>query len=250
MSTHLDNLTIVLVKTKFSENVGAAARACANMGCKDLVLVSPAAWDPDKALPMATAKGAEIVRRVRVEDDLATALAPYPLVYAATARTGGWRKGIATPAKAATEIIENLRGGHGAAVVFGPEDRGLTNEEVELCGRIVTIPTSGEASSLNLAQSVLIVLYECLKQSFAAPSASKGEPASRLATNEEQELLFSTIKDTLLAIDFLRDENTDYWMMPMRRFLSRAPLRRSEFNQLMGVCHQINWATGKNKNRN
>jgi tRNA/rRNA methyltransferase len=113
----------------------------------------------------------------------------------------------------------------------------------------VTIPTAGEASSLNLAQSVLIILYECLKRSFAEPSASMAEPASRLATNEEQELLFSTIKDTLLAIDFLRDENTDYWMMPMRRFLSRSPLRRSEFNQLMGVCRQINWATGKNKTR-
>lgn len=245
MSNQLDNLTIVLVKTKFSENVGAAARACANMGCKELVLVQPMAWDPDKALPMATAKGAEVIRRVQVEDDLAKALAPYPLVYAATARTGGWRKGISTPAKAAPDIIQNLRGGHKAAVVFGPEDRGLTNEEVEICGRIITIPTAGEASSLNLAQSVLIVLYECLKHSFAAPSVSKGEPSSRLATNEEQELLFSTIKDTLLAIDFLRDENTDYWMMPVRRFLSRSPLKRSEFNQLMGVCRQINWATGK-----
>ena len=238
----LSNLTVVLVKTKFPENVGAAARACANMGCDNLVLVNPMQWDPDKALPMATAKGAGIVRRVRVEDDLAAVLAPFPLVYAATARTGGWRKGVSTPAKAAPEIIGRLRDGHPAAVVFGPEDRGLTNEEVELCGRIITIPTAPDASSLNLAQSVLIVLYECLKESLERPFEPKGPPPSRLATNEEQEILFANIKEALLAIDFLRDENTDYWMMPVRRFLARSPLKRNEFNLLMGVCRQMKWA--------
>jgi tRNA/rRNA methyltransferase len=241
----LPNLAVILVKTKYPENIGAAARACANMGCSEIVLVNPYRWDPDKALPMATAKGAELLSRIRIFDELAEALAPFNSVYATTARTGGWRKGVSTPAGAAPEIVEGIRGGRRTALVFGPEDRGLTNEEVEICGRIMTIPTAPDASSLNLAQSVLVVLYDCLKSSFEAPFTPKGPPASRLATHEEQELLYETIKQTLLAIDFLKDDNPDYWMLPVRRFLARSPLKRNEFNLIMGVCRQIDWATGK-----
>ncbi|NJB68282.1 tRNA/rRNA methyltransferase [Desulfobaculum xiamenense] len=245
----LDNLTIVLFHPKFPENVGSAARACANMGCPNLVVVSPRNWDMGRAGALATPKGEDILRSMRVVDDLPTALAGFQHVYGTTARTGGWRKGLWTPSRAASEMVAQMQGASRVAVVFGPEDRGLTNEETEICGRLLTIPTSPEASSLNLAQAVLVVLYECFKHSVENPEAEDA-PAptpvtSNLATHEEMELLFANLKDTLAAIDYLKDENTDYWMLPVRRFLQRAPFRRSEFNMLMGICRQVKWVADK-----
>lgn len=236
----LSNLAIVLVKTKFPENVGSAARAMANMGASELVLVSPQSWDEDRALALATPKGAPIVRTARVVDDLETALADYVKVYATTARTGGWRKGIQTPAQATAEAHEFMSEGK-IAVVFGPEDRGLTNEEVEIASRLLTIPTVDDASSLNLAQAVLVVLYQWFASAPGTPFRPSGPPTSRLATHAEQESLFATLQDTLLAIDFLKDDNPSYWMLPVRRFLARIKLRKSEFNLLMGICRQVRW---------
>ncbi len=237
----LDGLTIVLNAPKFPENVGAAARACANMGCPNLVVVAPRQWDMDKALALATPKGAEILKRMRLEETLPAALAGLHTVYGATARTGGWRKGCQTPAQAGPDIAGFLAQGMHVGVVFGAEDRGLTNEDIEICGRLLTIPTAADASSLNLAQAVLIVLYECFTRSLDKPFRPKGPPHSPLATHAEQETLFAVIQETLLAIDFLKPDNPDYWMLPVRRFMQRIRLRRNDFNLLMGICRQVQW---------
>jgi tRNA/rRNA methyltransferase len=241
----LENLTVVLVKSKYPENVGAAARACANMGCPNIVLVDPYRWDMDKAKPMATGQALEILRGVSIEDDLPTALAPFTLTYGTTARTGGYRKGLRLPPKAAEEIARELRNGGKAAIVFGPEDRGLVNEETQVCGRLVTIPTASGNKSLNVAQAVLIMLYECFKAAAAEPFSPAGPPEAKLATNEEQELLMATLKDVLADIDYLKPGDSNYWMLPVKRFLNRAPLKRNEFNLLMGICRQVKWIAGK-----
>jgi len=241
----LENLTIVLFHPKFPENVGSAARACVNMGCANLIVVRPRNWDLDKAVSLATIKGVEILKNMRIEDDLPSALAGFSHVYGTTARIGGWRKGLLSPAKAALKINEQRALG-GVAVVFGPEDRGLTNAETEVCNDLITIPTSPEASSLNLAQAVLVILYECFARSMESRATAPLPPlASNLASFEDQELLFATMREALLAIDFLKHDNTDYWLLPVRRFLTREPLKRQEFNMLMGVCRQIKWIADK-----
>ena len=130
------------------------------------------------------------------------------------------------------------------AIVFGCEDRGLSNADIEQCQRLVTIPTAGEASSLNLAQAILILTYECMK----AVSREDPQPAlgndpgqqSRRITHEEQALLYAKLKETLLAIDYLKDDNPDYFLMPLRRFLGKSGLRRHEMDMLMGICRQVN----------
>lgn len=246
----LDNLTIVLVTPKFSENVGAAARACANMGGARLCVVNPQRWEPKKAAALATPKGMEILDAMRVETSLVAALAPHTAVWATTARHGGWRKAILTPAQAAPDIIQAMRtasaeGAGGPAVVFGAEDRGLTNEEIEICGQLLTIPTAEDAWSLNLAQAVLIVLYECFNALPKRPFRPGAPFKSRLINLQEREILYQALQEALLAIDFLKDDNLDYWMLPVRRLLQRQQLRRNEFNLVMGVCRQILWAMGK-----
>lgn len=141
------------------------------------------------------------------------------------------------------------------AIVFGNESRGLENSQIELCQRIVTIPTSGEASSLNLAQSVLILLYECAGAvrrmqrtgspepaavSRSAPASpereeEKGEGGPAVITGEDEERLMEALKDALLRLDVLHGDNPDYFLMPWRRFFARARLRRSEYAAFMGA---------------
>jgi len=250
----LDDLAVVLFQPKFAENVGSAARACANMGVSRLILVAPRDGDPARAEALATAKGRQVLAAAARLPDLETALAPFSRVYGTTARVGGWRKGIVTPRQAAAEIVPALAAGESTALVFGPEDAGLTNRETRLCGRLVTIPTSDGATSLNLAQAVLILLYECLTTAReqarpGGPPAAVTPPGAaavgREITHAEREALFSALGRALSAIDFLKDDNPDYFLLPMRRFAERVRPTRAEFNMLMGVCRQILWATGR-----
>ncbi len=96
-------------------------------------------------------------------------------------------------------------------------------------------------TSLNLAQAALIILYEIFKQSALQPPADNDLPAGRSITHKEQEVLIERIKTSLMDIDFLHDDNPDYFMLPMRRFLQRFTMKRHEFNLLMGICRQVEW---------
>jgi tRNA/rRNA methyltransferase len=237
----LDDLAVVLFRPKYPENVGSAARACLNMGVERLIIVDPYNFDLDKALPLATAHAKHVLESARIVETLPEALEGFTAVFGTTARTGGWRKGIMSPTTLAGVVDERLRSGGRVALVFGPEDKGLTNEETSLCSGLMTIPTSREGTSLNLAQAVVVVIYECFKKSLDTPFVPDGPPQERPSTVQEQEALFSNLRESLLAIDFLKDDNPDYWMLPVRRFFSKINLKRNEFNLLMGVCRQIQW---------
>ncbi|SDK38035.1 tRNA/rRNA methyltransferase [Maridesulfovibrio ferrireducens] len=243
----LKNISVVLFRTKYPENVGSTARAMKNMDCSNLILVTPPLWSMDRAMPLATAKAHVIVEEARICPDLNTALAGQTKIYGTTARTGGRRKGVLTPATAAPLIVQQLKNGEKVALVFGPEDKGLTNKETQLCSRLINIPTSDESSSLNLSQAVLILLYECFKEALDAPFTPSGPPEERPTTFEEQEILAANLQETLLAIDFLKEDNSDYWMLPVKRFMARIDIKRNEFNLLMGICRQIKWIIEKSK---
>ncbi len=271
---HLDwrNLAVVLVRPRFPENIGMVARACANLGCSNLIVVAPERWDLDKSAPLATHQGMELLQRAVICPDLQTALADYHLAVGCTARLGGWRRGILTPEKAAGELAGGLRREARVALVFGSEDTGLYNHELEMCTHAAHISTVPEASSLNLAQAVLLMLYECSKlrvldKEENTPAAQNGQdddsgvqapstrqkpatrPESRLATIQEYEALFALLKQTLLAVDYLQPENPDWFMQPVKRFVRKARLRRHEFSMLMGVCKKVLRLTG-NTNSN
>lgn len=245
----MQTLSVILVRPRFSENIGMAARACANMGVSDLVLVEPRRWEKEKALPLATPQGAAILDKVRILPTLAGALAPCTHAFGTTARTGGWRQSVLSPRQAAAEVNAALKGSGQVALVFGPEDRGLENTEIELCTGLITIPTAPDASSLNLAQAVLLVLYECftasLAHAFHPGKKPRDKAESRLATVEEQEKLFLTLRDMLADIDFFSANNPDWFMLPLRRFFHRSNLRRHEFDLFMGMCRQMRRIAGR-----
>jgi tRNA/rRNA methyltransferase len=239
----LESLRIVLFRPKFSENVGAAARACANMGVARLVVVDPVDFDLGRARALATSKGGLVLEAMRRCQTLAEAVADTQAVYGTTARLGGWRTGVVTPEEAAGDICRALGGAEAVAIVFGPEDAGLSNQETLLCSRLINIPTAGEATSLNLGQAVLLVCYEVFKKAQGLDGQTL-PPASRTVTHGEREALLSALAVMLRSIDFLKSDNQDYWMLPVRRFIDRVGLRRREFDTLMGVCRQVKWALG------
>ena len=259
----LANLSVILVRPRFPENIGMAARAMANTGASDLVLIQPERWDMEKAAPLATAQGMAVLESCRLADSLEEALKPFVAAFGTTARTGGWRRELLTPESAALQVRRIMREGNNlagtaepvlgacrVALVFGSEDHGLLNAETELCTRLVNIPTAQGNSSLNLAQAVLVFLYECMKADMALPFASAqgqkrawtrpaGGAQSRRVTLEEEGLLMRTLEDTLLAVGHLPEDNPAWFMQPMRRFLRKSGLRRHEFDMIMGVCRKI-----------
>ncbi len=242
MPAPLSHLRVVLVRPRFPENIGMTARACANMGVSRLVLIEPERWDVEKARPLATGQGERVLEGAELKASLAEALADAALVLGTTARVGGRRREILVPERAAELAARAGAEEEPVALVFGPEDRGLENEETALCSHLIRIPTAEGASSLNLAQAVLLVLYECFRAAGAAAPAKKGAgagSASRRARHEEEERLVGAAKDLLLRIDFLHGENPDYFLLPLRRFLARAELRRHEYDMLMGICRQL-----------
>lgn len=259
-----ENIRVVLVEPRFPENIGMAARACANMGVGRLDVTRPELWpavwpcaDPDapgreyaeKALAAATGAGRAVLENLRVFADLGAALAGSTLSFGATARTGGWRQDILTPEQAVALALKHVRAGGEAAFVFGPEDKGLDNEAIEKCSHLVSIPTASE-SSLNLAQAVLLLLYEL---SRACPFAGGERPArpgrirtSPFITHEQSELLLERLKEAMLALESLPAENSGYFMLPLRRLLARSRIRHNEFSILMGVCGKILRLTARN----
>ena len=228
----LDGVRVVLVNTRFPENVGMAVRACANMGCSELTLVTPEMWIPEKAAPLATAKGAPLLSRVKVVSSLAEAIGDCHLILATTARTGGWRKALQNPGEAACDVARSLSGGERVAIVFGNESRGL----YECAGAVRRMQRTGSPEPAAVSRSAP-----------ASPEREeeKGEGGPAVITGEDEERLMEALEDALLRLDVLHGDNPDYFLMPWRRFFARARLRRSEYAAFMGLCRQIRWKVQK-----
>ena len=234
-----DNVAIVLCKPRYPENIGAAARAMCNMGFGDLVVVEPRDCDLTRVRKMATHAAADVIERMEIASALDQALAPFNFVVGTTARLGKQRQVIESPALLA-EMLVPVSQKNRIAIVFGPEDRGLTNEDLRLCHRLVNIPTA-EFASLNLAQAVLIVCYEL----FRAGPQEAAEHMPRLASRHELDGMYAEVKDILLRISFIQPDNPDYWMNRIRHFFTRMQLRAKEVSIIRGICRQINWYAGK-----
>jgi len=234
-----DHVTIVLHQPRYPENVGAAARAAWNMGISRLLLVAPQNLDRDRMLMMATHAAAHLIDNMEISQDLAVALNPFHYVVGTTARTGGQRKEMRTP----REIAEELRPiceRNQVALLFGPEDRGLTNAQLRHCHAIVTIPTAG-FSSLNLAQAVMILCYEL----YLAGRKPVDRFLPRLANRRELDGMYEHLKETFLKINFISSDDPDQAMQNIRRFFSRVGLRARDVKVIRGICRQIDWYTQK-----
>ena len=233
----LDNLAIVLMKPKYAENVGAAARCAMNMGISRLIIVSNEAPDREKMLKMATHKAAHLIEDLKRFASLKDALAPFSHVVGTSARQGRKRRIENSPRYILDTILPLLEHNQ-VALLFGPEDRGLTNQDLKYCQTTVTIPTA-EFSSLNLAQAVAVLCYELYWGVMYPGKIMQSTP--KLASSFELEGMYEHVEKLLNQIGFLRTNDSSYWIRNIRHFLGRVGLRAKEARIIRGFCRQFLW---------
>ncbi len=243
MHAKLENIAIVLKSPKFAGNVGSVARCAKNMGIARLIVVGNRDLDDEELRKMATHVSNDIVEGIVHYDTLDEALSAFNWVVGTTARHGWGRGPVISPRQMAHRVVE-LSQENSVALLFGPEDTGLTNDDLRFCQTMVTIPTAG-FKSLNLSQAAMVVCYEI----FVAQSEEPPGFTQKLAEANELEGMYVHLQATLAAIGFLMPENPDYWMTHVRRLFSRTTLLAREVKIIRGICRQIEWY-GDHKERN
>jgi tRNA/rRNA methyltransferase len=234
----LDQVTIILVRPKYAENIGSAARIAANMGVNHICVVHDVLPAMEPMLKLATHHASHLIHNLEHFNSLEEALAPYSWIVGTSARQGRQRRSMQNLKPVVKTTLPRLKENH-TAFVFGPEDSGLSNEDLKLCNIIASIPTA-DFSSLNLAQSVAIVLYEVFSGIQEINSAaSQTTPLPKQASSWEMEGIYSLIEKTLHEIEYLKETDYTQWMINIRHFLGRIGLRAREVKLIKGYCRQI-----------
>ena len=230
------NIRIVLVNTTHPGNIGGTARAMKNMGLKNLYLVEPKEFPSDKAV-WRSAGATDVLDNAVVVETLDEAIAGCGLVVGTSARERRIPWPLLDPRECGESVWQEA-GQHQVAVVFGREDRGLTNEELHKCNYHVHIPANPEYSSLNLATAVQVVCYEIR---MAYLMAAEGKTLAQHqwdmppATAESLDAYYTHLEETLVSLGFLDPENPKQTMTRLRRLYNRVRLDQMELNILRGV---------------
>jgi TrmH family RNA methyltransferase len=235
----LENIVIILAGTKYPGNIGSAARAMFNMGLSRLVLAAPQCAINDESVRMAKA-GKAVLDSAKTCRSLKSALRGIRLLVGTTGKSGGYRAPADAPRSLVPRILDHAAH-QKVGILFGPEDTGLVDEDLELCQLLIRIPTQYKASCLNLAQAVMIVSYELLLGSL------KREPVRvpRLASLEQVEAMYAQLEQALLNIGFLQPLNARHMMFTLRKILGRAGLEPPDVGVLRGIARQIGWYAKK-----
>jgi tRNA/rRNA methyltransferase len=231
----LSNIRIVLVRARGSGNIGSVARAMKNTGLRELAIVGKARTRSFWARAMAV-HGRDILSQSRCYGSLREAIAECALVVGTTCRSGLYRRHSEPPRQLAAQIVAAAQTGK-VALVFGPEDHGLSNKDLEHCHLLTTIPTHPDYPSLNVAQAVVICLYEIYLASLSSPAQA---PIQR-APAEDVERLFDRMRRSLLKVGFLDAQNPEHMLLALRRILGRAGLEEKDVRIMTGLFRQIEW---------
>ena len=230
----LDNVQIVLVNPSVAGNIGATARVLKNTGIKRLVLVAPGTWDTADTRRIAHGSG-EILDGCQVFPTLPQAIASSSLVVGTTHRQGRDRE-ITIPANKLIERIVTAAQNQRVSVVFGREQDGLWQEELQHCHALLHFPTAVDYPSLNLSHAVLLTAY----QIFGASLQPLAEPGPPKMTCAELERLSHHLLAALNAIDFDHyNEQPDHFLRILRRVLTRTELSGRDAKVLHKICGQI-----------
>ena len=233
----LNSVKVVLVGTTHPGNIGATARAMKNMGILDLALVEPKEFPSDVATFRSKA-AKDILEKASVHTSLEEAISECELVVGTSARgrTVPWP--VLNPREAAEEMHKSSLNGK-VAIVFGREDRGLTNEELGLCNFHVHIPSDPEYSSLNLSQAVQILAYEIRLSYLQDRHVNKEYWDVELANNEQTERLINHMDELMQEVDFYDVENPRKLLVRVRRFFKRSKIDVMEANIFRGLFASI-----------
>ena len=229
----------VLVGPQSAGNVGSAARALKNLGFARLALVEPCFDVADaEALKMAVA-ARDVLLSAAVYADLDAALARSQVVVGASRRLGRQRQPHWRLDRFASEVTWPRSAE--TAVVFGPEDSGLRDDELDRCTHLIHLPGSDDYPSFNLAQAVLLVAYELRLAHLPAPHPALADPADHAS----REAMFSHLREALLSIGFVHADSVESIMRRVRRLFGRAILSDDEVSLLRGLARQTLWVAGQ-----
>lgn len=236
----LSNCRIVLVRPQVAGNVGAVARIMHNFGLGQLVLVAPQADPLDPEARKLSTRAEHVLRTARIVQHLEEALADCGLAVATSSQQGGLlrKQALGSPETILPRVVEVLPTA-AAALVFGPESTGLSNEAIARCTYLIRIPTEPAYPSLNLAQAVAICVYElhrAWRQCTEPPPAT--QPPAPWA---DQERMIDQLRQALEEIHFLYGPKADALMFALRHLLGRARPTAMEVKLLLGLARQIRW---------
>jgi tRNA/rRNA methyltransferase len=232
-SSHL-NLAVVLVSPKTPGNIGSAARAMLNMGASDLRLVAPRCNHLDSQAVAMAVHADTLLRSARVYPTLREALADRDISVGTTAR----QRGDLPPPRHPAQLRPLVRAAAAPALVFGPEETGLINSDLEQCQVTVRIPT-GDYASLNLAQAVLLVCYEFLQGLDDVPDLER-----KTATREEMEAMYGHLQETMHLIGYTDAVRARHTLRLWRAMLDRALMSSAESRLFRGLLRQVHWKVG------
>ncbi|MBA3014676.1 MAG: RNA methyltransferase [Proteobacteria bacterium] len=234
----VDQFSIILVEPQGPLNIGSICRAMANFGFNDLRLVTPEADHLcDEARRMAV-KATPLLEKARIFPSLHDALADCHFAMGTTRRFGKYRKNFLHPDQAALHLLPLSEEGR-VGLVFGREDHGLFTAELDLCQRLITIPTNDNLPSMNLAQAAALCLYE-IHKAASAPAAHKAK-GKKLAQSEQLEAMLQHMRRSMMAIEYLDPQNPDHIIRTYRSIFGRAQLNEREVRTLQGLWSRIDW---------
>lgn len=243
----LSDVRIVLVRTHYPGNLGAAARVMRNFGLTDLVLVDPVTSANElEARRMAT-HGLGVLDAARVVPDLGAAVADCVFTLATSGLANGVVRQtfVGTPKEKFPELLKAMDAGP-VALVFGPEPHGLSNAEITRCHGLVHVPVDPAAPALNLAQAVAICCYE-LHQLAASRSAAQASAVREIAPFADQERMFDHLREALEAVGYLYGTKADPLMHAVRHLVGRSLPTPQEVKLLHGLARQLLWLSRQGK---
>ncbi|RLV58788.1 tRNA (cytosine(32)/uridine(32)-2'-O)-methyltransferase TrmJ [Parashewanella curva] len=239
----LNNIRIVLVGTSHPGNIGSVARAMKTMGLSKLYLAEPRV-EPDGQSIALAAGAADILKDAVTVESFDKAIEDCSLVVATSARSRTLDWPVLEPREAGEKLVEEGRN-HEVAIVFGRENHGLTNEELQKCHYHVVIPANPDYSSLNLAQAVQIVCYETRMAMLNA--TREPQEIAEYPLQKDQERFFEHLESTLSNTGFIIKNHPGQIMTKLRRLFTRARIEAPEMNILRGILTSIDKATKKDQ---
>ncbi|MBE66478.1 MAG: tRNA (cytosine(32)/uridine(32)-2'-O)-methyltransferase TrmJ [Gammaproteobacteria bacterium] len=246
----LQNIRVVLVNTAHPGNIGASARAMKNMGLNQIILVQPKDFPSGVAIGRA-ASATDILESAVVVDSLQEAVADCGLVICASARSRKIPWPMLDPQQTAQKVVEEMDYTK-IALVFGREDSGLSNEELQLGHFHVQIPAEEKYSSLNLAAAVLVICYEIRKVASEKNTHTQGQDTElwdqEFATGDQVEHFYRHLEQVMIDIKFHDPSNPRQLMQRIRRLFGRIRLDVMELNILRGILTNIEQSMKRKKN--
>ncbi len=234
--------SVILSHPQMGENIGGSARAMKNCGLSRLHIVNPRDGWPNPLADAMAAGGIDILASAEIHAAAAEAAAPYSLIAATTARPRGVGIEALSPRDAALRLYSHARAGGKTALLFGGERSGLDNAEIALADILITVPLNPQFSSLNLAQAVLLMGWECRMAAMMGADSGQdsGAEFQPLASNADKQFFFQRLEDILAAGDFFT--NRDMQPVVMRNItamFNRGGLTEQELRTLHGMVKAI-----------